>query len=242
MKDLEAPQLPSTHVASVPSAPAPAPSALPGPLTATGAAELPIAGSARARGGSSGTRGRSAIHVDLGDALKADLAAAAGRAGQSPSDWVRATLRRAVDAQSPAVEPLAPVQPGRSGFPEDAPRPVAVHLAADDIAFIDAAMEAGGFRSRPAALRFLLRAAAVDQGAAVLALTALPELLPRLADANIELRAAARRLLAAEPASAGALWKQIDAHLLLTAQALAALRPLLASPDAHVANRGRSFG
>lgn len=240
MKDLEAPQPPAPHVAPVPSASAP--SALPGPRTATGSAQPPIAGGARARGSGSGTRGRSAIHVDLGDALKADLAAAADRAGQSPSDWVRATLRRAVDAQSPAVEPLAPMPPGRSSFAEDASRPVAVHLAADDIAFIDAAMEAGGFRSRPAALRFLLRAAAVDQGAAVRSLTALPELLPRLADANIELRAAARRLLAAEPASAGALWKQVDAHLVLTAQALAALRPLLASPDAHVANRGRSFG
>ncbi len=240
MKDLEAPQLAATQVASIPSAPAPAPSALSGPVTAAHSAEPPIAGSARARGGGSGTRGRSAIHVDLGDALKADLAAAAGRAGQSPSDWVRATLLRAVDAQSPAVEPLAPMQPGRSSFAEDAPRPVAVHLAADDIAFIDAAMEAGGFRSRPAALRFLLRAAAVEQGAAVLALTALPELLPRLADANIELRAAARRLLAAEPASAGALWKQVDAHLVLTAQALAALRPLLAAPDARLADAGRS--
>jgi hypothetical protein len=113
-------------------------------------------------------------------------------------------------------------------------------MAADDIALIDSAVDAGGFRSRPAALRFLLRAAAVDKGAAVRALIGLPELLPRLADANIELRAAARRLQAAEPASAGALWKQVDAHLVLTAQALAVLRPLLASPDARLADPGRS--
>jgi Arc/MetJ-type ribon-helix-helix transcriptional regulator len=187
-------------------------------------------GSGRQRGPA--TRGRSAIHVDLGDDLKADVAAAARDAGVSPSDWVRSALRRAAGeggspsgggrpwAAAPAPRFAESVEEG------GATRPVAIHLAPDDIALIDAVMDSGGFRSRPAAVRYLVRVAAGGDGA-LAALRSLPELLPRLVDSNIELRSATRKLRAGDPDSVGRVWQRIDAQLLLVAQAMAALQPLL---------------
>lgn len=178
------------------------------------------------------TRGRSAIHVDLGDDLKADVAAAARDADVSPSDWVRAALRRAVGeggGPSGGGRPWAAELASRvveSVGDAGASRPVAVHLAPDDIAVVDAAMAAAGFRSRPAAVRYLVRVAAGGDGA-VAALRSLPELLPQLADSNIELRSATRKLRAGDPDSVGRLWQRIDAQLLLVAQAMAVLQPLL---------------
>jgi len=189
----------------------------------------------------------STVHVDLGEVLKADVLAAAAKAGATPSDWMRAALRRAADEQA-AGDDLTSSKAGRSGLPvfpaggsladQAASRPVAVHLAADDVALIDQVVEAAHFRTRPAAVRYVLRVVLGGGGPGLDALAQLPRSIPVLAAANVELRAAVRRLESRPEvrASGGVaeLGPVVDRHLQTASTVLAAVRPLLS------AQRGRT--
>ena len=191
----------------------------------------------------------STVHVDLGEVLKADVLAAAAKAGATPSDWMRAALRRAADEQDSADDLTATFeQAGRTRLPipevglsladQSASRPIAVHLAADDVALIDQAVEAAHFRTRPAAVRYVLRVVLGGGAPGLEALAQLPRSIPVLAAANVELRAAVRRLEARPEvrASGGVaeLGPVVDRHLQTASTVLAAVRPLLS------AQRGRT--
>lgn len=190
----------------------------------------------------SSSRSRAAtLHVDLGEGLKADVLTAAAAAGSTPSDWVRAALRRAAEEQSvngagpgskssDKVVPLRPLSgPATPSTPGT--RPIAVHLAADDVALIDDVVAASKFRTRPAAVRFVLRAVLADGegGDALAALAELPRAVPALAAANIELRVATRRLESHASHDASALCQLVEQHLHSASKVLAALRPLLSA-------------
>lgn len=161
-----------------------------------------------------------------------------------PSDWVRSQLSAAVEGRSlPGVDregsaPSPDVSP--SVWPTDPSSSARIHqltLQSEDIDQLDRVAAAGGFRSRPAALRFLLRAHGSKEGHA--ALRRLPETVPALIEANVTLQTAVR--LAAgfaslQPAgsrgSSGALdpavRREISAHLERASRVVAALQPLLA--------------
>ena len=192
----------------------------------------------------------STVHVDLGEVLKADVLAAAAKAGATPSDWMRAALRRAADEQAAAEELTSPraEQAGRSELPmlavdgsladQSASRPIAVHLAGDDVALIDQVVEAAYFRTRPAAVRYVLRVVLGGGGPGLAALAQLPRSIPVLAAANVELRAAVRRLESRSevraPGGISELGPVVDRHLQTASSVLAAVRPLLS------AQRGRT--
>lgn len=192
----------------------------------------------------------STVHVDLGEVLKADVLAAAAKAGATPSDWMRAALRRAADEQASADDLTSSTfeQAGRTRLPipevgvsladQSASRPIAVHLAADDVALIDQVVEAAHFRTRPAAVRYVLRVVLGGGGPGLDALAQLPRSIPVLAAANVELRAAVRRLESRPEVSASGgvaeLGPVVDRHLQTASTVLAAVRPLLS------AQRGRT--
>ena len=190
------------------------------------------------------SRGKAAtLHVDLGEELKSAVRAAADRAGMRPSDWVRSQLSAAVEGRSLCGldEGSAPSpDPSPAVWPADPSSRARIHqltLQPEDIDQLDRIAAAGGFRSRPAALRFLLRAHGSKEGQT--ALRRLPETVPALIEANVTLQTAVR--LAAgfaslEPAgsrvASGALdpavRREISAHLERASQVVAALQPLLA--------------
>ncbi len=197
------------------------------------------------------TRGQAAIvHVDLGADLKSAVCSAAMQAGVKPSEWMRSQLAHAFSA----AEPGLPAQPEpdlrrRRGpaacAPTAASKSHQLGLQADDLAWLDQIARAGGFRSRPAALRYALRLLASDEG--LEALNQLPTVTLMLVKSNMTLQTALRlpdtfpsealgqtQLEAKDKLS---LRREIGAHLELVSQLLAALRPLLAVP-ATVQGRG----
>lgn len=206
------------------------------------------------------------LHVDVGPSLKQAVVAAAASSGVRPSDWVRAALQRAVAVTSPVDLDPARSQPAGSapqgGPPWRALRPASatlspraatsvgapaagmdsarsvtdIRLAPDDVLLLDEIVQRAGFRSRAAALRYLLRVLRREGGPeAVDALAQLPATIPALTDSNIMLQ----RLLSLLPqseAGQGAPAREVlpvldplavRAHLEAVSRVLAALRPLL---------------
>ena len=197
------------------------------------------------------TRGQAAIvHVDLGADLKSAVCAAAMQAGVKPSEWMRSQLAQAVSAAEPGLS-VQPEPDSRRRREPAACTPTAASkshqlgLQADDLAWLDQIAQAGGFRSRPAALRYALRLLASDEG--LEALKQLPTVTLMLVKSNMTLQTTLRlpdtlpsealgqtRLEAKDKLS---LRREIGAHLELVSQLLAALQPLLAVP-ATVQGRG----
>ncbi len=189
------------------------------------------------------SRGKAAtLHVDLGEELKSAVRAAADRAGMRPSDWVRSQLAAAVDGgEVSGAEPKEPVE-AQSNYSSGSTSPdlfasARIHqltLQPEDIDQLDRVAAAGGFRSRPAALRFLLRAHDSAEGRA--ALRRLPETLPALIEGNVTLQSAVR--LAAgfsslDPSAPpcgldSSTRREISVHMERASRVVAALLPLLA--------------
>lgn len=199
------------------------------------------------------SRSRAAtVHVDLGEVLKADVLAAAEKAGATPSDWMRTALRRAVDEQASGSGPgsLRPEHDECFGLQgrevrnpsadQAAARPIAVHLAADDVALIDQVVDAAYFRTRPAAVRYVLRTVLGGGGPGLDALAQLPGAILVLAAANVELRAAVRRLESRSETrafdSTAELGRVVDRHLQTASGVLQALRPLLSAQRRRAAD------
>ena len=194
----------------------------------------------------------STVHVDLGEVLKADVLAAAAKAGATPSDWMRAALRRAVDERASGrgsgslrSEPdervgLHGLEVGNASADQAAARPIAVHLAADDVALIDQVVDAAYFRTRPAAVRYVLRTVLGGGGPGLDALAQLPRAIPALAAANVELRATVRRLESRADVhafdSTAELGRVVDRHLQTASGVLQALRPLLSTQRRRAAD------
>jgi hypothetical protein len=105
---------------------------------------------------------RTTLHVDVGPELSARVRAAAAAGGRTPSEWTRELLQRelaqdgaSADARPlrPHPEPEAPAAPGR------------LVLDAELASLLQQVQEQGQFRTRPAALRLVLRHF-IGQGAA----------------------------------------------------------------------------
>lgn len=179
------------------------------------------------------SRGKAAtLHVDLGEDLKAAVLVAAQRAGMRPSDWVRGQLAAAVDGggQGRAVPDVEPQRPSADLFASA--RVHQLTLQPRDVEQLDGVAAAGGFRSRPAALRFVLRQHACADGQA--ALRQLPKSIPALAESNVTLQAAVRLAAGLISVSPGAtlepaLRRDIGEHMVRASRVVAALQPLLAA-------------
>jgi hypothetical protein len=209
------------------------------------------------------TRSRACtLHVDLGEDLKQAVLAAAAGAGVKPSDWVRSQLSAAVggDAAAATIEaqPRGPQSLQRhlstptsaDGPQADTYRTHQLSLQPDDIDQLDRVVQAGGFRSRPAALRYVLRVQADPQ--ALSALRHLGSAIPALVDSNTVLQSAIRLEAAlgaafaetgrhqfrggaahhpavrAADTTADPLRRDLQEHLQTVARVIAALQPLLA--------------
>lgn len=92
---------------------------------------------------------RSTLHVDTGPELSAQLRAAAASRHCTPSQWTRELIQRELAASSTSPAPAQHEGPGKSA-----------RLALDPelTALLNHIKTQGQFRSRPAALRMLLRA------------------------------------------------------------------------------------
>lgn len=99
---------------------------------------------------------RIALHVDVGPALRARLDAAAAASGRSPSQLTRELLARSL-AQVDAGEAASAPQPPSGTHAPGAGRRIELDAALS--AQLDAYKARGGFRSRPAAIRFALETA-----------------------------------------------------------------------------------
>jgi Arc/MetJ-type ribon-helix-helix transcriptional regulator len=207
---------------------------------------------------SASTRSRAAtLHVDLGEDLKQAVRLAAERAGVKPSDWVRTQLSAAVAADAPAPAGEDPIRKSadrlRQTFtsalrPEEL-EPNRTHqlsLQGEDVDQLDRVVTAGGFRSRPAALRYVLRLQTDAQ--ALGAFRQLSATVPALIDSNMALHSAIRLEAAfaeaavtragsgevghrGAPVAGGSrlptLNRELQDHLQAAARVIAALQPLL---------------
>jgi Arc/MetJ-type ribon-helix-helix transcriptional regulator len=201
---------------------------------------------ARQRSGTSSSsspssRGLAAtVHVDLGADLKSAVCAAALQAGVRPSEWMRSQLAQAVsaDALRPPEKPLSAPQrrrPSEASGPGSGTKSHQLSLQCEDLHWLDQVAQAGGFRSRPAALRYALRVLAADEG--VEALKRLPETIPMLVHSNMTLQSALRayRSLGSDAHEQSrfndqdtrTLRQKIGEHLEHVARLVAALQPLL---------------
>ena len=184
----------------------------------------------------------STLHVDLGEELKSAVVAAAAQAGLRPSEWVRSQLAQAAKAVDSSDRNQPDSGPRRRGAFEPSgqavePKTHQLSLQTDDLAWLDQIAQAGGFRSRPAALRYALRVLASSECLA--ALKQLPHAIPTLVQSNMTLQTAVRlrnllpldggvqsRLEAEDNA---ALRREIAQHLEDVSRLVAALQPLLAT-------------
>ena len=97
---------------------------------------------------------RATLHVDVGPELSARVRAAAAAGGRTPSEWTRELLQREL-AQEAASEDPGHQQP-HSG-PEASAAPGRLVLDAELASLLHQVQVQGQFRTRPAALRLVLR-------------------------------------------------------------------------------------
>lgn len=107
---------------------------------------------------------RSTFTVDIGAALRARLNAAAAASGRSPSQFTRELLTRSL--AHPGGQRQPSIAEDAASLPNTGPVPTSpagvgrrIELDHDLAAQLDAYKERGGFRSRPAAIRFALETA-----------------------------------------------------------------------------------
>jgi hypothetical protein len=101
---------------------------------------------------------RTTLHVDVGPELSARVRAAAAAGGRTPSEWTRELLQRELRQQAP--QETAPTAIGHQQQPEpDASKAAPGRLALDPelATLLQQIQQQGQFRTRPAALRLVLR-------------------------------------------------------------------------------------
>ena len=103
---------------------------------------------------------RATLHVDVGTELSAQLRAAAAAGGRTPSEWTRDLLQREL-AQHRAMARVPGDGSGASGaqspFAHPAATPGRLVLDAELAWLLQQVQQQGQFRTRPAALRLVLR-------------------------------------------------------------------------------------
>jgi hypothetical protein len=98
---------------------------------------------------------RSTLHVDLGAQLSAGLRTAAAAIDRTPSQWTRELIQRQLNAAASSPAP----KPGQATGDKPARKARVGHmdLDAELASMLDEVTAQGHFRSRPAALRLVLR-------------------------------------------------------------------------------------
>ncbi len=103
---------------------------------------------------------RATLHVDVGAELSAQIRAAAAAGGRTPSEWTRDLLQRELAANAaPEEQPSKPAdRPGTpTPMPAAAAAPGRLVLDAELASLLQQVQQQGQFRTRPAALRLVLR-------------------------------------------------------------------------------------
>jgi hypothetical protein len=102
---------------------------------------------------------RATLHVDVGPELSARVRAAAAAGGRTPSEWTRELLQRTLAQEAALADTrqaleTAPEAPGSSSA---AATPGRLVLDAELASLLQQVQAQGQFRTRPAALRLVLR-------------------------------------------------------------------------------------
>ena len=99
---------------------------------------------------------RATLHVDVGPELSARVRAAAAAGGRTPSEWTRELLQREL-AQEAASADIGHQQPQSGPAASAAATPGRLVLDAELASLLQQVQAQGQFRTRPAALRLVLR-------------------------------------------------------------------------------------
>lgn len=97
---------------------------------------------------------RATLHVDVGPELSARVRAAAAAGGRTPSEWTRELLQRELAQEAASAD--TGYQP-QSGHDASAAAPGRLVLDAELASLLQQVQVQGQFRTRPAALRLVLR-------------------------------------------------------------------------------------
>ena len=98
---------------------------------------------------------RATLHVDVGPELSARVRAAAAAGGRTPSEWTRELLQRELAQEAASAD--TGYQQLRSGPDASAAAPGRLVLDAELASLLQQVQAQGQFRTRPAALRLVLR-------------------------------------------------------------------------------------
>ena len=101
---------------------------------------------------------RATLHVDVGPELSARVRAAAAAGGRTPSEWTRELLQR--ELRQETAQEAASADTGhqqQSGPAASAAAPGRLVLDAELASLLQQVQAQGQFRTRPAALRLVLR-------------------------------------------------------------------------------------
>ena len=101
---------------------------------------------------------RATLHVDVGPELSARVRAAAAAGGRTPSEWTRELLQR--ELRQETAQEVASADTGhqqQSGPDASAAAPGRLVLDAELASLLQQVQAQGQFRTRPAALRLVLR-------------------------------------------------------------------------------------
>ena len=97
---------------------------------------------------------RATLHVDVGPELSARVRAAAAVGGRTPSEWTRELLQRELAQEAASADTGRQQQ---SGHDASAAAPGRLVLDAELASLLQQVQAQGQFRTRPAALRLVLR-------------------------------------------------------------------------------------
>ena len=103
---------------------------------------------------------RATLHVDVGAQLSAQIRAAAAAGGRTPSEWTRDLLQRELAAHAAPDEQSteAADRPGtQTPLPHAVAAPGRLVIDAELASLLRQVQQQGQFRTRPAALRLVLR-------------------------------------------------------------------------------------
>ena len=98
---------------------------------------------------------RATLHVDVGPELSARVRAAAAAGGRTPSEWTRELLQRELTQEAASAD--TGHQQQKSGPDASAAAPGRLVLDAELASLLQQVQAQGQFRTRPAALRLVLR-------------------------------------------------------------------------------------
>ena len=96
---------------------------------------------------------RATLHVDVGPELSARVRAAAAAGGRTPSEWTRELLQRELAQEAASADTGHQQQSG----PDASAAPGRLVLDAELASLLQQVQAQGQFRTRPAALRLVLR-------------------------------------------------------------------------------------